>query len=103
MKILTWNKFNEGITMKSSKSGDNYNKKESFRKKVEDLIKSMDIEYNRIGDDFELLVDDDMICQIMFRDEYMSVRKSGSKFPKDFKYSELGKMKSEILDIIKNK
>jgi hypothetical protein len=37
----------------------------------------------------------------MFREDYIGVKKEGNKFPKEFKYTELGKIKSEITDIIK--
>lgn len=37
----------------------------------------------------------------MFREDYIGVKKEGNKFPKEFEYTELGKIKSEITDIIK--
>ena len=93
----------EGVTMKASKSKDSDVKKESFRKKVEDYIKSKDCKIKQVGDDFEVHCGDDKLAQVMFRDEYIGVKKVGNKFPKEFKYNEFGKLKSEISDIIKNK
>jgi hypothetical protein len=39
----------------------------------------------------------------MFRKDYIGVKKEGNKFPKEFGYDELGKIKSELSDIIKSK
>jgi hypothetical protein len=91
----------EGKLMKS-KSVDTDVKKESFRKKVEDYIKSQDCKVKQVGDDFEVHFEDDKLAQVMFRDDYMSVKKVGSKFPKEFKYNEFGKLKSELSSIIKS-
>jgi hypothetical protein len=37
----------------------------------------------------------------MFRKDYISIKKVGNKFPKEFGYDELGKIKKELTDIIK--
>jgi hypothetical protein len=37
----------------------------------------------------------------MFRNDKVTIKKEGNKFGKEFKYNELGKIKSEISSIIK--
>jgi hypothetical protein len=37
----------------------------------------------------------------MFRDDYVGIKKLGTKFADEFSYSELGKIKSKINDILK--
>ena len=92
----------EGVTMKSSKSKDSDVKKESFRKKVEDYIKSQDCKVKQVGNDFEVHCGDEKLAQVMFRNDYMGVKKEGSKLPKEFKYNEFGKLKSELSSIMKS-
>lgn len=98
--LKTFNLF-EGVAMKSSKSGDSDVKKEGFRTKIEDFIKSKKCSTKKVGNDFEIHCDGENIAQIMFRDEYISVKKNGNKFPKEFKYQEFGNIKKEITEIIK--
>lgn len=99
--LKTFNIF-EGVAMKASKSGDNDIKKDSFRNKIKNFIKSKkDCSTKLIGDDLEIHCDEKHIGQVMFRDEYIGVKKEGNKFPKEFKYNELGKIKKEISEIIK--
>lgn len=105
MKYLK--KFNEGATEKAAKRKDknveiNPDKMELMRKKVEDHVKSQDCKTKRIGNDFEVHLDDEHIAQVMFRKDYIGLKKQGAKFPKEFKYDELGKIKSELSDIIKS-
>jgi hypothetical protein len=98
----------EGVTEKSVKTKDKNkelkaDKKDSFRKKVKDLVSSQkDCKVKQTGDDFEIHCCDEHIAQVMFRADYVGVKKVGNKFPKEFGYEELGKIKSEISSIIKS-
>ena len=88
--LKKFNELNEGVTMKASKSKDSDVKKESFRDKIEDFVKSKNCKTKKVGDDFELHVDGEHVAQVMFRDDYIGVKKVGNKFPKEFKYNQLG-------------
>lgn len=76
-------------------------KKSEFKDKVESFIKSLDseCEFKTVGNDLEVNKDNVKV-QIMFRDEYMGIKKSNNKFPKEFSYKELGKLKKELKDIL---
>ena len=43
----------------------------------------------------------DTILQVMFRQDYIGLKKTGAKFTDEFKYDELGKIKSKIGEIVK--
>jgi hypothetical protein len=78
------------------------NKKESFRTQINNLLKShKNLEVSRVGNDFEVGKEGKMILQVMFRDDYVGVKKAGAKFTDEFKYTELGKIKSSINAIVK--
>ena len=100
--------LNEGVTEKSVRTKDKKtevkaDKKDSFRKKIKDVIESnKDCKTKQTGDDFEIHCCDEHIGQVMFRDDYVGVKKVGNKFPKEFGYEELGKIKAEISSIIKS-
>ena len=100
--------LNEGVAEKSVKTKDKHtevkaDKKDAFRKKVKDLVSSQkDCKVKQTGDDFEIHFCDEHIAQVMFRSDYVGVKKVGNKFPKEFGYEELGKIKSEITSIIKS-
>ena len=106
--LQNWKSFNEGVAEKSVKTKDKNTevkaeKKDSFRKKVKDLVSSQeDCKVKQTGDDFEIHCSDEHIAQVMFRSDYVGVKKVGNKFPKEFGYEELGKIKSEISSIIKS-
>lgn len=91
----------EGKLMKSA-GVDSDVKKEQFRDKVNNYVKSQDCKTKQVGDDIEIHLDDEHIAQVMFRDDYIGVKKEGNKFPKEFKYNEFGKIKKELSDIIKS-
>ena len=100
--LKSFNQFvNEGKLMKS-KSVDSDVKKEQFREKVNNYVKSQDCKTKQVGDDFELHCNDEHIAQIMFRDDYIGIKKEGNKFPKEFKYNEFGKIKKELSKMIKD-
>ncbi len=105
--IQNWKSFNEGKTEKATKTGNKRtevkeDKKDLMRKSVKDHLKSQKCEIKQVGDDFEVHLDDKHIAQVMFRNDYIAVKKEGNKFPKEFEYTELGKIKSELTSIIKS-
>lgn len=107
MKYLNTFSLFEGATEKAAKRKDknleiNPDKLESMRKKVKDHVESQDCKTKKVGDDFEVHYNDEHIAQVMFRKDYIAVKKEGNKFPKEFEYTELGKIKSELSDIIKS-
>lgn len=93
----------EGRTDKASKEKDSDVKLEQFRKTIGDFLKGKNCKTKKVGDDFEVHHDDEHIAQVMFRKDYVGVKKEGNKFPKEFDYKELGKIKSELSEIIKSK
>lgn len=104
-------KVKEGKAYKSSKPDKKIgkeglrltDKKENFRTEVKNLIKSHDeFSIKQVGNDLSINKDGEHILQVMFRDEYVGVQKVGNKFPKEFEYNELGKIKKEIGDILKS-
>jgi hypothetical protein len=100
MDVVT--KVREGKAYKASKASDKDIKKEEFRKKVEEHVKSHGAKVKQIGNDFELTLTGDKVAQIMFRDDYIGVKKEGGKFTDKFEYTELGKIKKNLTDLIKN-
>ncbi len=100
--------LNEGVAEKSVRTKDKHkevkaDKKDSFRKKIKDIIESnKDCKTKQVGDDLEVHCSDEHIAQVMFRSDYVGVKKVGNKFPKEFGYEELGKIKAEISSIIKS-
>jgi hypothetical protein len=90
----------EGKLMKSQ-GFDSDVKKEAFRDKVKDFLKSKGCKISQVGDDFEVHLDTEDVLQIMFRNDKMTVRKEGNKFGKEFKYNEFGNIKKEISKIIR--
>ena len=106
--LQNWKSFNEGVAEKSVRTKDKHielktDKKDAFRKKVKDLVTSQkDCKVKQTGDDFEIHCCDEHIGQVMFRSDYVGVKKVGNKFPKEFGYEELGKIKAEINSIIKS-
>ena len=97
----------EGVTEKAAKRKDkhlevNPDKMEQMRKKVKDHVESQGCETKQVGDDLEIHLDKKHIAQVMFRKEYIGVKRVGNKFPKELEYTELGKIKSELSDIIKS-
>jgi hypothetical protein len=100
--IKTFNQLNEGKTEKGYKSKDTDVKKEVFRSKINDHIRSKGCNIKQVGNDLSIYIGKEHIIQIMFRDDKITVKKEGRKFGKEFKYNELGKIKSEISNIISN-
>ena len=97
----------EGATEKAATRKDkhlevNPDKMDSMRKKVKDHIKSQGCDTKQVGNDLEVHLDKEHIAQVMFRKDYIGVKKEGNKFPKELGYDELGKVKSELTSIIKS-
>lgn len=104
--ILSFDSFNEGNAYKASKNPFGKNtkedKKDRLRKSIESHIKDKKCKAKQVGDDFEIHCDGKHIAQVMFRNSEITVKKIGDKFGKQFKYDELGKIKTEINTIIKD-
>jgi hypothetical protein len=93
--LKSWETFNEGKTMKASKSKDSDVKVEQFRDTIENFLKGLkDVKVKTVGTDLEVNLEDVKI-QVMFRKDFVGVKKSGEK-SEEFKYDQLGKIKSEI-------
>jgi hypothetical protein len=95
-------KVKEGRTYDVAKKG----KKEThdiskFREMIENHVSGLGAKTKKIGSDLEVHFNGEHILQVMFREDYIGVKKQGNKFPKEFEYSELGKIKSELSDLIK--
>jgi hypothetical protein len=95
-------KVKEGKTQDIAKKGkkDSYDISR-FQDIIENHIKSLQGKIKKIGNDFEVHYDGEYVAQIMFREDYIGIKKEGNKFSKDFKYNDLGKIKSELNKIIK--
>lgn len=94
-------KVTEGKLMKS-KGVDSDVRKEQFREKVNNYIKGLNCTGKEVGNDLEVHCNDEHILQVMFREDYIGVKKEGNKFPNEFGYDEFGKIKKELSKIIKD-
>ena len=106
-KIDRFEGFSEGKAYQASKTpverkAWDTDKREAFRKKVQDLVKSQGCTTKQVGNDFEIHFKGKHIAQAMFRKDYVGIKKVGTKFTKEFNYDELGKIKSEMTSIIKD-
>lgn len=77
-------------------------KKADFRDKIKSHVKSLGCKTKQVGNDLEVFCDGDVLMQVMFRDDYIGVKKIGNKFVDEFEYTELGKIKSKVTEIIKH-
>lgn len=91
----------EGNIDKSSKEKDLDVKMENFRDKIRDFLKSKDCKVKQVGTDFEVHCDGEHVGQVMFRRNAITVKKEGSRFGKDFKFNEMGDIKSELSKMLK--
>ena len=102
-------KFNlfEGQAFKAMKQRD---KKEvwdadrisTLQGKIKSHVISQGATIKKVGNDFEIHLEDKMVAQVMFRDDYVGIRKEGAKFVDKFNHTEFGKIKSLLTNIIKN-
>lgn len=72
-----------------------------FRNKIKDHVKSQQLKTKQVGNDLEIICNDDVIAQVMFRNEYVGIKEKGAKFTSEFEYTELGKIKIAVSSIIK--
>ena len=105
--IKKFDLFEEGKAFKATAQKDkkkvwDTDQKEAFRGKVESHVKSQGAKTKQVGNDLEIHCGDDHIAQVMFRDSYVGVKKEGAKFVDEFEYTEFGKIKSKLTDIIKS-
>jgi len=92
---------NEGNIDKSTKEKDLDVKMENFRDNIKAFLKSKDCKVKQVGTDFEIHCDGEHVGQVMFRRDAITIKKEGSRFGKDFKFNEMGEIKSELSKIIK--
>jgi hypothetical protein len=90
----------EGKTDKGVKEKDADVKIENFQDTIKNFIKSQDCKVKQVGNDFEIHCDGKHVGQVMFRKDGITVKKQGSKFAKEFDFNELGKVKTEIKNLI---
>jgi len=93
-------KLYKATRIEHSKHDWDPDKSKEMREKVEVFLKSLKCKTKQIGSDLEVYFEDEYIAQVMFRKEFVAVKKDGAKFPKEFKYIEFGKIKSELKDLI---
>lgn len=93
--------INEGSIDKSTKEKDLDVKMENFRDKVKDFLKSKDCRVKQVGTDFEVHFGGEHVAQVMFRRNGITIKKEGNKFGKEFKFNEMGDIKSELSKMIK--
>lgn len=103
MVIKNYNEFiSEGNAWKANTTKDDDVKIDMMKYKLEDYVKSLGCEIEEIGNDFEVHMDGDHILQVMLRPTFIGIKKVGNKFPEQFEYNALGKVKSELSNIIKS-
>lgn len=91
--------YNEGKTFRANKGSDN--KIELIKSKVKEHINSIDdVEIGNVGNDITISIDGNKVGEIMFRDNYIGLRKEGQKFVDELGYNELGKIKFKINSMI---
>lgn len=100
------NKLVEGKTFKDTKKLYpkkvwDADKKIDFKTQIKNHVKSQRLETKEVGNDLEILFRGDVVAQVMFRNDYVGVKAKGEKFVDEFKYTELGKIKSTVSSIIK--
>lgn len=105
--IQNINNFFEGKTFQDVKKMHpkrawDPNKKDDFKKQIKNLVKSQDHETKQVGNDLEVICDGEVVAQVMFRDNYVGVKKAGNKFTDEFDYTELGKIKKKVSEIMKS-
>jgi hypothetical protein len=72
-----------------------------FQDMIESHIKSLGAKVKKVGNDFEIHSKDAHIGQVMFRKDYIGVQKTGNKFPQEFEYTQLKKVKDKITELLK--
>ena len=78
-----------------------------FQDMIESHIKSLGAKVKKVGNDFEIhsillnFNEYAHIGQVMFRKDYIGVQKTGNKFPQEFEYTQLKKVKDRITELLK--
>jgi hypothetical protein len=90
----------EGSIDKSTKEKDLDVKMENFRDKIKNFLKSRDCRVKQVGTDFEVHCDGEHVAQVMFRRNAITIKKEGTKFGKDFKFNEMGDIKSMLSKLV---
>lgn len=72
-----------------------------FQDMIESHIKSLGAKVKKVGNDFEIHSKDEHVGQVMFRKDYIGVQKKGNKFPQEFEYTQLKKVKDKITELVK--
>jgi len=110
MKHLKNFELFEGKTEKAAKTGNkNTETKEdktlSMRKKVTDEIKSLeDVKTKEDGkSDLSVYFKDEHVAQVMFRKDYIGVKKVGERDVSEFGYDKTGSVRGLVREIIKSK
>jgi hypothetical protein len=85
------------VAKKVSKESTDINK---FQDMIEKHITELKAKVKKVGSDFEIHYNGKHIGQVMFRKDYIAVKKEENKFPKEFEYSQKSKIKSEITELI---
>ena len=97
---MKWIKSFEGrLNKTASKVHKSDQDIDSVRTKVEGILKSKELDYKQVGNDLEFEYGDDQV-NIMFREDYIGIKTSESKFVDEFKYTEFGKFKSKLSEVI---
>jgi hypothetical protein len=96
-------KVKEGKTFTAARKANpkkdwDVDKKDELRRRIESHIKSLGLDYKKVGNDLEIN-HDDVKYNVMFRNSYIGFKKEGNKFTKEFEYTELGNIKKEISKI----
>lgn len=93
--------INEGVTDRSNRTKDMEVKKQLMRTKILEHLKSFtELEIEEIGNDLAVSIDGELLIEIMFRDNYVGIRKTGYKYVDELGYNELGKMRFKITKIL---
>jgi hypothetical protein len=72
-----------------------------FQDMIESHIKSLGAKVKKVGNDFEIHSKDEHVGQVMFRKDYIGVQKTVNKFPQEFEYTQLKKVKDKITELLK--
>lgn len=99
--ITSVTKVKEGKAFKATRNPNEQSS--NFKSTIQSHIKSFGGYVKTIGDDFEMYFNDEMLAQIMFRPGFIGFRETHEKFATEYKLNELGKIKSRITSIFKEK
>lgn len=97
-------KVKEGKTFQAARNtpGDptKYDRRDQMRTNVETHVKSFGVDIEHVGNDIEIHIGDEMVAQVMFRDDYVGIKPAGAKWAEEFKYNKFGNIKKKLTEII---